>query len=341
MRCIMEIRAPLIATVLFSMSPMAAESPNLGVNSWESNAPLRLERTIPLPDIQGRIDHMSIGVKNQRLFVAALGNNTVEVIDVKEGKRIHSILGLREPQGILYLADVNRLYIANGGDGTLAIFDGTSYEPIKTIKLGEDADNIRFDAEKKHVYVGYGSGALAVLNEDGTKVAEISLGAHPESFQLEKKGSLLFVNLPKSRKIAEVDRTKESVVANWRTGGVFSNYPMALDEKDRRLFIVCRLPPRLLVLNSDTGTIVEKLPVIGDSDDVFYDNARKRAYATGGEGGISVYEQEDADHYREIAQLPTIKGARTSFFSPDLRHLFVAARRQGSEPAAIRVYSTQ
>jgi DNA-binding beta-propeller fold protein YncE len=306
----------------------------------QSNEPLRLEKTIPLPDVQGRIDHMSIDVKTERLFMAALGNNTVEVIDVAHGKRIHSIPGLHEPQGVLYLPDVNRLYVANGDDGTLRIFDGTSYEPIKSIKLGDDADNIRFDASPKHVYVGYGSGALAVLNEDGTKVAEIRLDAHPESFQLEKNGPRLFVNLPKSRKVAVVDRTKGSVVATWQTGGAFSNYPMALDEDDQRLFIVCRLPARLIVLDTNTGKVVGKLPVIGDSDDVFYDSARKRVYATGGEGGISVYQQENANHYQEIAKIPSVKGARTSFFSPDLSELFVAIRAQGSQPAAIRVYST-
>ncbi|HEY1215507.1 MAG TPA: YncE family protein [Bryobacteraceae bacterium] len=307
----------------------------------QSNEPLRLEKTIPLPDVQGRIDHMSIDVKNHRLFMAALGNNTVEVIDTEEGKRIHTIPGLHEPQGVLYLPEANRLYIANGGDGTLRIFDGSSYELIKSIKLGEDADNVRFDATKKQVYVGYGTGALAVMNEDGTKVAEINLDAHPESFQLEKNGPRLFVNLPKSRKVAVVDRTKGSVVATWSTGAAFSNYPMALDEHDQRLFIVCRLPARLLVLDTNTGKIIQKLPVIGDSDDVFYDSARKRIYATGGEGGISVYQQDDTDHYRETAKLPTAKGARTSFFSSDLRQLFVAVRRQGAEPASIRVYSAQ
>ena len=308
----------------------------------QSNEPLRLEKTIPLPDVQGRIDHMSIDVKNQRLFMAALGNNTVEVIDIAHGKRIRSIPGLHEPQGVLYLPDVNRLYVANGEDGSLRIFDGASYAPIRTVKLGEDADNVRFDAEKKHVYVGYGggSGALAVMNEDGTKVAEISLDAHPESFQLEKNEPRLFVNLPKSQKVAVVDRTTASVVTTWGTGGAVSNYPMALDEEDHRLFIVCRTPAQLRVLDTNSGKLIEKLPAIGDSDDVFYDKARRRVYATGGEGGISVYQQENADHYKEIAKIPTVKGARTGFFSPDLRQLFVAVRQQGSESAAIRVYST-
>ena len=307
----------------------------------QSNEPLRLEKTIPLPDVQGRIDHMSIDVKNYRLFMAALGNNTIEVVDIKQGKRIRTIHGLHEPQGVLYLPEPNRLYVANREDGTLRIFDGSSYEPIQSVKLGGDADNIRFDADKKRVYVGYGSGALAVMNEDGTKVTEIDLDAHPESFQLEKKSPRLFVNLPKSRKVAVVDRTRGSLLATWETGGALSNYPMALDEDDHRLFIVCRLPARLFVLDTDTGRIIENLPVIGDSDDVFYDAARKRIYATGGEGGISVFQQEDPDRYEQIAKLATVNGARTSFFSPDLRQLFVAVRRQGSEPAAIRVYSAR
>ena len=309
------------------------------LGAGQPNELLRLDKTIPLSDVQGRIDHMSIDVANHRLFVAALGNNTVEVMDTKEGKRIHTIPGLHEPQGVLYVPEANSLYVANGDDGTLRIFDGSSYELIKSIKLGDDADNVRFDGPKKHVYVGYGSGALEVMNEDGTKVAEINLDAHPESFQLEKNGPRLFVNLPKSRKVAVLDRTKGSVVATWGTGGAFSNYPMALDEDDQRLFIVCRLPARLVVLDTNTGNIIQKLSAIGDSDDVFYDRARRRIYAIGGEGGISVYQQQDADHYQAIARLPTIKGARTGFFSPDLNQLFVAVRRQGSEPAAIRIYS--
>jgi DNA-binding beta-propeller fold protein YncE len=309
----------------------------------QSNAPLRLEKTIPLPDVQGRIDHMSIDVKNQRFFMAALGNNTVEVIDVKRGKRIHTITGLHEPQGVLYLPDVNRLYVANGEDGSLRIFDGASYAPVKTVKLGEDADNVRFDAEKKHVYVGYGggTGALAVMNEDGTKVAEIPLDAHPESFQLEKNGPRLFVNLPKSQKVAVVDRTTASVVTTWGTGGAVWNYPMALDEEDHRLFIVYRTPAQLRVLDTNSGKLIEKLPAIGDSDDVFYDKPRKRVYATGGEGGIFVYQQQDSEHYKEIANVPTAKGARTGFFSPELNLLFVAVRRKGSEPAAVRIYRPQ
>lgn len=298
---------------------------------------LRSEKTIGLPDVQGRIDHMSLDAKGQRLFVAALGNNTVEVIDIKEGKRIKTIAGLREPQGVLYVPDNDRLYVANGKDGSVRIFDGTSYTLLKTIDFGDDADNLRYDSRHQRVYVGYGGGAIAAIANQGNKGDEIKLDAHPESFQLDKDNSRIYVNLPGSHKVAVLDVDKHSVLAKWGTGMAFANYPMTLDEADHRLFVVTRMPARLLVFDTESGKIIQSLPVVGDCDDVFYDKARKRIYASGGEGAISVIDQKDADHYAEAERIPTVKGARTSFFSTDLDRLFLAVRREGSQPAAIQI----
>ena len=303
--------------------------------------PLRLVGTVPMPQVEGRIDHMSIDVKGQRLFVAALGNNTLEVIDVKNHKQVHTISGLREPQGIAYLPTTNRLNVANGADGSLRVFDGSSFQLLHTIPYRDDADNVRYDSREDRFYVGYGSGALGVTDKDGNKIADIKLDAHPESFQLETTGSRIFVNLPKSQKIAVIDRSTRAILATWTTGGPQSNYPMALDEANHRLFVVCRIPARLVVLDTLTGKVVQTVSAVGDCDDVFYDSARKRIYAIGGEGAISVFQQQDADHYREIAKIPTVKGARTGFFSPDLGRLFVAARRAAGHPAEIRIYEVQ
>lgn len=148
----------------------------------------------------------------------------------------------------------------------------------------------------------------------------------------------MYVNLPKSRKVVVVDRDKHTVVATWKTDMAFANYPMALDEDDHRLFVVTRLPARLLVFDTNTGKIIEKVPAVGDCDDVFYDKTRKRIYASGGDGAISVFQQEDVDHYKELARIDTVKGARTSFFSPELDRLFLAVRRQGSKSAVIQVF---
>jgi hypothetical protein len=178
---------------------------------------------------------------------------------------------------------------------------------------------------------------LAEINEDDNKVGETKLDAHPESFQLEKDTPRIYVSLPKSRKIAVVDRDTRSILATWPLGMMLANYPMALDQADHRLFVIVDTP-RLLVVDTSTGKTVKRLPTVGDCDDVFYDKASKRIYAIGGEGAISVFEQQDPDHYKEYARIITVKGARTGFFSPELDRLFLAVRRQGTQPAAIRVF---
>jgi DNA-binding beta-propeller fold protein YncE len=307
----------------------------------QAAAPLKLEQTIELLGVQGRIDHMSIDIAGQRLFVSALGNNTVEVIDLKAGKLAHTISGLKEPQGALYLRNKNRLFVASDKDGTVKVFDGTSFQLLKTVEYGDDADNLRYDSARERVYVGFGSGALGAMDTDGQKIAETKLDAHPESFQLEKGSSRIYVNLPGSRKVGVVDRDAYSVVTSWGMGLMLGNYAMALDEADHRLFVVSRVPARLVVLDTATGKVVQKLAAVGDCDDIFWDASRKRIYATGGDGAISVFEQQDPDHYREVARIPTVKGARTSFFSPDLGRLYVAVRRQGSTAAQIQVFSVR
>jgi len=310
----------------------------VGLSQAPSSSPLRLEKTIPLPGVKGRIDHLAFDADNQRLFVAALGNNTVEIVDLKSGKVAHTISGLAEPQGVLYEPERKRLWIANGNGGKVRIFDALTFQPLRSIELGDDADNIRRDAATRRVFVGYGEGGIAVFDPDGNKAGDIKVDAHPESFQLEKNGGRMFVNLPGSQKVAVIDRLQSAVVTSWTTDDARSNFPMALDESGGRLFIVCRRPAVLLVLDTGSGAVVAKLPTVGDSDDVFYDQKRKRIYVSGGEGAIAVYQQKDADHYREIAQLEAVKGARTSLFVPELSRLFLAVRQAGETAAAIRVY---
>jgi YVTN family beta-propeller protein len=310
----------------------------VGLSQTPSPSPLRLEKTIPLPGVKGRIDHLAFDADNQRLFVAALGNNTVEIIDHKSGKVAHTISGLAEPQGVLYEPERKHLWIANGNDGKVRIFDALTFQPIQSIDLGDDADNIRRDAATGRVFVGYGNGGIAIFDPDGIKVGDIKVDAHPESFQLEKTGPRMFVNLPGSKKVAVIDRSKSAVETSWQTDDAQSNFPMALDEAGARLFIVCRKPAVLLVLDTRSGAVVAKLPTVGDSDDVFYDQERKRIYVSGGEGAIAVYQQNDADHYNEIARLEAVKGARTSLFVPKLSRLFLAVRQVGENAAAIRVY---
>ncbi len=303
--------------------------------------PLRLEKTIPL-NVEGRIDHMSADVKGNRLFLAALGNNTVEVIDLAAGAAIRSLQGFHEPQGVYYWAAGDKLYIANGQNGKLTVLDGHSFLELKTYDFNSDADNVRFDAKSKEVYVGYGDGALGVVNADlGARVGQTMLDAHPESFQIETSGARIFVNVPNAGNVTVVDRRTRTVVAKWAVRTAKSNFPMALDEANHRLFIGCRKPAKLIVLDTSSGKEVASVDIVGDTDDLFYDASRKRIYISGGAGAITVLEQKDGDHYQEIAKITTAPRARTSLFIPELKRFCVAVPHQGKQGSELRVFATE
>src|SRR5262245_38728988 len=215
---------------------------------------LKLLHTVSLPGVKGRFDHFAIDLKGQRLFVAALGNNTLEVIDVANAKRLHSISGLHTPTGVLYLTDANQVGVANGDDGTFRIYSGQDYKSVATVRSLDDADNVRFDPKANRVYVGYGDGALAVVDPTNWKtLASIKLSAHPESFQLEREGKRIFVNVPDAKQVAAIDREKQSVIAQWPMEKFQANFPMALDESNHRLFLGCRKPARLVVFDTEAG----------------------------------------------------------------------------------------
>jgi glutamine cyclotransferase len=274
--------------------------------------------------------------------VCALGNNTVEVIDLRSSQRIHSITGLGSPQGIAYIPESNRLFVANDKGGVCNIYDGKSLQPVGQFSLKDDADNVRYDVATKQIYVGFGSGGIAIINSaEGKQVGSIKLAAHPEAFELEQHGNHIFANVPNARQVAVIDREKREVITRWNTDLAFGNFPMALDEADHRLFIGCRLPSKLVVLNTDAGDVVAKIDISGDCDDVFYDGKRHRVYAICGAGKIDIIEQADANTYNASAKIDTAKGARTGLFVPERDTLFVAVPHGGSQQAEIRCYQIE
>ena len=308
----------------------------------QSGVPLKLEQTIPLSGVEGRIDHFTFDPAGERLFVCALGNNTVEVLDLRKGERIHSVTGLGAPQGVAYVPEVNRLFVANDKDGICKIYDGKSFQVVGELNLKDDADNVRYDEATKKIYVGFGSGGIAVVNaRDGKQLGSIKLSAHPEAFQLEKNGNRIFVNVPNSRHVEVIDRDKGEVIARWKTDLAFGNFPMALDEANHRLFVGCRLPSRLVALNTDSGDVVAKIDISGDSDDVFYDSKRHRVYAICGAGKIDIIEQTDPKTYKALTRVNTANGARTGLFVPERDTLFVAVPHRGSQQAEIRSYQVE
>jgi DNA-binding beta-propeller fold protein YncE len=303
------------------------------------DARIQLEQTIPLPGVEGRIDHFGFDAAGARLFVCALDNNTVEVIDLGKSERIHSINGLASPQGIVYIPGLDRLFVANDKDGICKIYDAKSFQPVGELNLQDDADNVRYNEVAKEIYVGFGSGGIAIVNaSDGKQIGSIELSAHPEAFELEKNGRRIFVNIPNARHVAVIDRDQGKVVATWKTDLAFGNFPMALDETSHRLFAGCRLPSKLVVLDTNSGEIVAKIDISGDPDEIFYDSKRHRIYAICGTGKIDVIEQTDVNHYKTLTKIDTADGARTGLFVPERDTLFVAVPHRGSQPAEIRCY---
>jgi hypothetical protein len=303
--------------------------------------PLRAAGTIALPGVTGRIDHLAADVSGKRLFVAALGNNTMEVIDISAMRVSKSITGLHEPQGIRFLPDHNRVVVANGDDGSTVFYDGVTLAVVHTSKTSGDADNVRYDSKAGRAYVGYGNGSLAVMDADGKAVGDVKLAGHPESFQLESAGPRIFVNVPSAGHVAVVDRSTQTVTARWPVTAAGANYPMALDEPNHRLFIGCRRPAKLLVYDTESGANVASADIVGDTDDLFYDATRKRLYIIGGEGFITVLAQQDANHYSLLQKLQTAPGARTGLYVPELSKLFLAVPHRGAQPAEIRMFDVQ
>lgn len=292
---------------------------------------LHLEAKIPLPEVSGRIDHLAYDTAGHRLFIAALGNNTVEVVDMTTRRRQHSITGLREPQGVQYLAGIDRLVVANGGNGACIFYDGKNYTEIGRVLLEDDADNVRFDGSR--VYVGYGSGGIAVIDPATMqKLGNLRLKGHPESFQLGDAG-LVLINVPDAGEIVAVDLGTQRIQSHWKNSGASANFPMALDRQSGQLFVAYRHPAQLRILDSRTGAVKSSAPCVGDADDVFYDKASKLVFVSGGEGYIDVFRGSTL-----VNHIATRKGARTGLWLQEEKKLVLAVPARGGEQAGLWVY---
>jgi DNA-binding beta-propeller fold protein YncE len=311
----------------------------VGTGGAFAQAALELEAKIPLGDVSGRIDHLAVDVAGQRLFVAELGNDSVGVVDLRERKLLQRIGKLSEPQGVGYLPPpLDTLVVANAHDGSVRFFSGPTLAPAGRVELGDDADNVRVLPGGRGFVVGYGSGALALI--DGAtraKQADITLKDHPEAFQLDPAGPRVFVNVPDAREIAVVDRAAGRQVARWTVPGARANFPMALVVPRREVAVVFRSPARLAILRADDGAVVANPETCGDADDVFHDARRDRLYVTCGDGAVDVFDVAGG-LYRHLSRLKTVSGARTGLLVAELDRLFVAVRARGGEPAAIWVF---
>src|SRR6266853_3536437 len=303
-------------------------------------APLQLIQKIPVPGVAGRIDHFTAFPKRRLLIFAGLGNNSMEIVNTFQAKVVQSVKGLDEPQGVLYVPGLDKIFVANAGSGEVKVYDGKTYALRKTIALGQesDTDNLRWDEDSKRVFVGIVGGIAMIDAATETHVGKDlkGSGGHSESFKLEKKGSRVFINVPDDDSIVNVIDRKTGELTKWSLDGIKANYPMALDEDDHRLFVFTRRPPNTVVINTDTGKVIAKVPIGGNCDDGYYDADRKRIYALGANGYISAIQQNDPDHYSLISNIPSTIGVRTGIFFGT--SLYVGVPAAGLEPAQVWFY---
>ncbi len=312
----------------------------------ESARPLILSGSVPMEGVKGRFDHFASG--QGQVFVSALGNNTVEVISIFGGTVEHTITGIPGPQGVAFSPEANKLFAASE-KGKLYIYDAAAFNLIKTIDFPGGADNLRYDASTKRVYVGCGddekTGAIAVVDAmTNERIDEYKIGGEPESFQLEKSGPNIYVNIPDLKLIAVINRDTKKIT-RWPLTGLLMNFPMALDEPDHRLFVGIREPPRLGVFDTASGHTVAMLPSVADSDDLYFDAEHKRVYMPGGEGFIYVFQMNDPDHYQLLAKIPTALGGRTAGYfgrqGKGMHRFFLAIPARAGQSAEMRIYTIQ
>ena len=334
--------------------------------------PLVALGSVSLKGVEGRLDHLAFDLKSQRLFVAALENHTVEVIDLAKRRHVGQITGIREPQGLVCVPGQNRLLVCSRGDGTCRSFNATTFEEGPWVDLGRNADNVRFDPEAQRVYVGSGgepgNGLLSAIDlssllptaqggrsdpphspadllldrpRQADPRMEIPLPSHPESFQLDAANHRLLVNLPDEQTIAvlQIQTNGFTNTAAWPVTVGEKNFPMALAPASDRLFIACRKPACLAVYDPRTSGLLAQTACVGDADDLFYDAELHRLYVIGGEGFVDVFQVSGASpEPGRLVHLQTAPRARTGLFIPELRMLAVAAPHVGNGPACVLLF---
>jgi DNA-binding beta-propeller fold protein YncE len=316
------------------------------VASAENGPALNLVQTILLPEVDGRIDHFAIDVRGRRAFLAALAKNTIEVVDLRVGRVIHTVPGFAKPQGVLFIPKFNKLFVASGADGSVKTLDGTTLAVIYAASVSLGADAIGYDPRSKDMYVGSGGGDankeqgdLTVFNAvNGAQVAALVTDAHAGGSVVEGHGERVFVLVPEKAEVVVLDRKTRAQVAKWAIPGIQKNVAIALDEKSHRLFLGVRTPASIVVLDSNSGAVVASVPTVATLDGLSFDSATRRIYTSGGEGFVDVTQQIDADHYERIAHIPTGPVARTSVFVPEWRRLYVAVPRDKERGAELRVF---
>jgi DNA-binding beta-propeller fold protein YncE len=343
------MRTPFGILLTFVFTLTACQSsptnpPPAAQPATESAPPMVLTATVPLEGVKGRFDHFASG--KGKVFLSGLGNNSVEVIDIFQGTVAHTITGVPNPQGVAFSPEANKLFVASE-KGKVYIYDGDSFRLITTLDFEGGADNLRYDAANKRVYVGCGddeknSSIAAVDAMSNKRLDEVyKLEGEPESFQLEKSGPNIYVNVPDKKQIVVINRTTKELT-RWPVTAA-QNFPMALDEANHRLIVGTREPATVSVFDTSNGRTVASLPTVQDTDDLYYSAERKRIYVPGREGSIWVYQQSDPDHYTLLSKIPTAVGAGTAGYfgrqGKGFDRFYLAIPAGANTNAEVRIYT--
>ena len=304
---------------------------------------LELIQTIALKGKAGKLDHLALDGKRGRLFLANTTNGTLDIVDLNAGKLLKQITGQPGIQGLAYAADLDRVFVGLGGGGLCNVFDGASYQLLRTVKFSDDTDNVRYDAARKQVFVAHAENALGVIDAQSYAIkADLKLPGPAEGFQIETSRPRLYLNVPSPSQVLLIDTDKKEIAASYPVKTAAGAHPQPLDEANKRVFIGCRKPSMVVVLDSETGKEITGLAVPQDIDDLFYDVKRKQLYASCGEGYLVVIRQMDADRYEVREKIETVKQAKTSLFDAATGRLYLAVPRQaGKDGPEIRVYKVR
>jgi YVTN family beta-propeller protein len=324
----------------FGLIPFSATSQTL--------APaMRLTKTIVLPGVQGKLDHFAIDLAGNRLFLAATGSGSVQVIDLKTDKVRESIGGLVKPHGLAWDASTGTLYVTDGALAELRAYKGEPFSVAGTIKLSVDADDMMYDNANHMLFVGHGgsdtanAARVAVIDTDHfALIANVGVASHPEGLDFDRETGRLFVNVADSNEVAVIDTAAKALSSQWKVTKAAENVPMAFDREHHLVFVACRTPGTLIALDSLTGREIASLPAAGKADDLFYDPALRRVYLISGAGEVDLFQVDEGRTVRSLSVLQTVPGAKTALFVPSQNLVYLGVPGTAGHAVEVREYST-